>query len=110
MAFVVYRIDTFPAKGNAYELGSRHENWYLRRDRTFANETEARTYVCNMNRKSSDLPLLLVTLKAEEREAFVQRFCFGDEYWSDRRYFLGLPPHDKIQHALRQAGISIKNE
>lgn len=82
----VYVLDTLPAHSNAFTLGLRHENWFLRRDRTFDTAEEA-------------------------RDAFVERFCVGDEYWHLRRYFLGVPPPShRIVEALRREGVRVRED
>lgn len=106
-SIAVYRIETFPAQTNSHTIGLRHENWVLKPDRTFQTEDEAKEYVRMRNRLATELPNLLITLPAAERPAFVDRFCFGDEYWDLRRYFLGRPPAEKIIQALKIASLQV---
>lgn len=103
--FTVYRIDTFEAGSNSHGVGLRTENWYVRTDRVFEHEEEAKAYVRLKNRQVSSLPNWLVGLPPSEREAFVDVFCFGhDARWlAERRYFLGPVPERAIREAIRSS-------
>jgi len=103
----IYRIDTYPAKSNSHQLGIRSESWVLRLDKMFINEEQARIYVKDMNRIHSDLVLTMADMPEEKQDAFVEHFCFGDEYWHLRRYFLGMPDVDKITKSLRAHDVRV---
>lgn len=106
--FQVYRIDTFEAHGNSHALGIRDENWILRRDKNFSTVEEAQEYVCMKSRQTTILPNILISLHESKREAFVKHFCFGDnEYWAERRYFLGKPDIKKIAAAHKRDGVKM---
>lgn len=105
---LVYRIDTYATKGNSHEIGGRHESWFLHHDRTFDSDEQARAYIRAQSRLNTNLPNLLISLPADKREEFVNDFCFGDGYWSERRYFLGYPPVNRIQEAIRASGVKLR--
>lgn len=108
MSYQVYRIDSYDADSNSHSIGIRNENWFLRPDKIFQEEESAKEYVRNQNRKTSMLPNYLISLHSEEeKEAFVDTFCFSDHYLSERKYFLGLPSTKQIISQLRQSGINV---
>lgn len=107
MTYQVYRLAVFDAQGNSHAIGIRHEERILMKDLIFENDSDAREYVRRQNRMHSDLPIRLISLSIDERDEFVDRFCFGDEFWSERRYFLGKPPVAKIIDELRLDGIRV---
>lgn len=56
------------------------------------------------------LPNYLISFHSEEeKEAFVDKFCFSDHYLNERKYFLGLPSTKQIISHLRQGGINVIN-
>ena len=107
MSYTVYRIHTIPSSTNAYTTG-RMETWTLKLDRSFDDLDDAQDYVRNMNRAHSDLPLFLVDLKtSKEKEEFVDRFCFSEDYLHLARFFLGRPDEKKIIESIKNQGINV---
>ncbi len=112
MTIQVYKIDTYESKGNSHSIGIREENWFLRKDKVFDIEEDAKEYVRNQNRLHTILPTYLITLKTQaEKDAFVDYFCFdpNSKYLHERRYFLQRPSSRKITDELRKNGIRIVN-
>lgn len=106
----VYRIDAFESKGNSHCVGSRHENWYVRRDKEFTTDAEARAYVREMNIKCTPLVTYMAAEKdPQKRSEFVDHFCFAEDrlYLYEQRYFLGRPPMDAIRESLKANSVVI---
>lgn len=100
-----YRIRNYGEGKNSHGIGIRSEYWKLEKDALFDTEKAAKEYVVAMNRKHSDLPLLLVDLPEKDRQKFAEDFSFGNEYWSMRRFFLGKPDLSLIKADLKKRGI-----
>lgn len=113
MAFVVYRLHTFPSQGNSHQIGYRNETWSLHVDRAFDTEALAKAYVRSRSRAHTTLPNLLFDLTEDPRSRhrrpvdLVEDFCFGQAYWLQRRYFLGMPDLVSMREALVQAGVHL---
>lgn len=108
--YQVYRIDTYDAKSNSHSIGIREENWYLRKDKIFDNEEQAKEYVRLQNRKFSTLPTYLISLKTDkEKREFVDKFCFEENtpYLYERRYYLGMVSTKNLVNNLKQQGIIV---
>jgi hypothetical protein len=105
----VYRILTFEGtEGNAYTV-NRSEDWMVKMDKCFDSVEEAKAYVKAQSIQHTDLLLFGHHLAGQEREAYMNDFCFDDDrYLRFRRYFLGPPPVQAIKKALQNAGIKVK--
>ena len=105
--FEIYRIRPSCAPNNEYKI-NRDEVWNVSRVETFDILTEAKRFVIEKNRLHSDLVKFEYTLKEEQIPDFLERFCFTDDkYLTDRRFFLGYPPIEKIKKALIKDGIKV---
>jgi len=103
----VYRLYTMPSATDAFTTG-RTETWHLRLDRTYNDVDEARQAVIIGNRIHSELHRFLVDLPEDERDAFVDEFCFGPSYLHLRRFFLGKPNSEDIIASIEEQGTKVQ--
>lgn len=102
----IYRITITPSSTNAFSVG-RTDTWTLQKDKLFTNFDEARNYVITQNCVHSELPRFLIDLPSiEEKETFIENFCFKETHLHLQRYFIGKPSKIKIQNSLKNIGIN----
>jgi hypothetical protein len=106
--FTVYRINTFPIQDNSYCVG-RSESWNIKKDKDFNSLEEAKDYVREKSRMFTNLPLFLINFeKQEDKDKFVDEFCFDNKYLKYQRFFIGNPDTNKIVSHLKEKGINVK--
>jgi hypothetical protein len=107
MSVTVYKITSFSVPDNTYTVG-RSEIWKTKKDQTFSSVELAKDYIREQSRKHTDLPLYLINIKPEDREHFIDRFCFDDlTFLKHRRFFIGKPDLDLIKKHLKEDGINV---
>lgn len=115
MTTEVYKIQIFNEGSNAYGV-ARDERWELKLDTTFDNLVEAKEYIRQQSRQSTNLCNFLQQLretKEEDRKItevqFIDDFCFNDDkYLKYRRFFIGQPDTKLLFKELKNDGIVVK--
>lgn len=108
--YQVWRINDFEASSNAYTTG-RTESWVLKKDNVFNKLEDAKEYIRQKSLIFTTLSNFTVDIKSEEeKQKFIDEFCFGDKYLFHQRFFIGKPNLDKIRNAIENQGIIFVKE
>jgi len=100
MSITIYRIHSIPSSTNAYTTG-RMETWTMKPDGTYTNEALAREAVIAGNLKYSELSRFLIDLTLDERDDFIENFCFNSSHLHLQKVFLGKPSKDLINAIIK---------
>jgi len=110
MTTIVYKIQISDTFGNSHAT-NRDETWYVKKDKTFDTEEEAKEYIIDRTRLFvPELSSFLYILNDDEdKHDFCDKFCFTDErYMTKRRYFIGPPDLKKMKALLIKERIQVK--
>jgi hypothetical protein len=70
----------------------RDNYWILKLDQKFNDIQNAKKHIVSKSMIVTDINLFLNDIKRpEEKEEFVNNFCFGESYIQYQHYFLGRP-------------------
>ena len=84
------------------------ENWILKLDKKFNDIQNAKKHIVSKSMIFTDINLFLNDIKRpEEKEKFVDNFCFGESYVKYQHYFLGRPTIKKLSMSVETRVIIV---
>ena len=92
MTKIVYKIQISDTFGNSHAT-NRDETWYVKKDKTFDTEEEAKEYIIDRTRLFvPELSSFLYILNDDEdKHDFCDKFCFTDDMPFKQLFFLVYP-------------------
>lgn len=109
----IWRIDSTNAFGNSHQIGGRIENWEFVKDCEFEDDEEEKAceYVIKKNFEKSDIHMFIADVRNQcEKADLIDRYCFSDDFYAYRKYFLGEINREKLAEALNNRGIKVQIE
>lgn len=107
MSFFTTKIETYETLGNSHAV-CRHDTWVFKKDQTFDTLEEAKDYVIQHNRSTSDFITSSRSLSSQQKDVYAIEFSLGDKHLHQCRWFVGKPPKKKIAALLQNDGIDVE--
>lgn len=104
--FHVFKINTFGSASGSHAI-NRDEDWVVKLEETFDSKEKAIEFIRNSTKSLPEFVILSHGKSEEEKLEFLDKFLCEDMYLVKNRYFLGMPPIDRIVKHLKLDKIKV---